>query len=139
MVQEGISLSSFLFLSLHVYMYIYTDLRSLPCMWIVEFFRMAKLREEADPYSRDFGTLDKGSIVKVLEVRPPQGAGQDRVPSCRRVSLALHNISALLSLFLVQFEVLDILVIFFSFHVVQLLLSTLNLLCILFTPRLILF
>lgn len=31
--------------------------------------RLLKIREEADPFSMDLGTLEKGHIVKVLEVR----------------------------------------------------------------------
>ena len=30
---------------------------------------IVKIREEADPFSMDLGTLAKGDIVKVLEVR----------------------------------------------------------------------
>lgn len=39
-------------------------------------FRPLKIREEADPYSLDVGVLEKGHLVKVLEVRydPPNRA-----------------------------------------------------------------
>lgn len=42
------------------------------CVYSILFYfsvRPLKIREEADPFSLDMGVMEKGSIVRVLEVR----------------------------------------------------------------------
>ena len=48
-------------------------------IWRVGRSSIVKIREEADPFSMDLGTLAKGDVVKVLEVRRRGGSEQEVV------------------------------------------------------------
>ena len=48
--------------------------------------RFIKVREEADPFSMDLGSVKKGDVVKVLEVRMAGMVYLGRVARCCRSS-----------------------------------------------------
>lgn len=64
---------------MYVLVFVLVFLVFVPCVAVPCPFRggrnnsLIKVREEADPFSMDLGVLDKGGIVKVLEVRSMVG------------------------------------------------------------------
>ena len=48
-------------------------------VWCLGRSSIVKIREETDPFSMDLGTLAKGDIVKVLEVRRRAGSEREVV------------------------------------------------------------
>ena len=63
--------------------------------WPIGPISIVKIREEADPFSMDLGTLGKGGIVKVLEVRRRGGSSEKGVPQAIRDGIVMSAYRAI--------------------------------------------